>query len=523
MKSGMRARLILAVVGSIGVAGSVWAQAAEDTLRIRLNSDIRSTDPGTNRDANTDAVVAQVLEGLVGYKENTAVGMMLAKSVDVSADGKTYAFTLRDGVKFSNGAPLTSDDVLFAWKRYMTPSLNWRCLPEFDGRGAAKVTDVQTDGPSKITFTLAQPAPMFLSTMARTDCGSTGIYHRSSLDDQGKWRAPIGTGPFKLGEWKRDQYIDMPRNEHYQALPGERDGSVGNKTPLVAKVRFMIVPDAAAAKNGLLTGGLDIIPNIEAEDVPSYKGDKAIVVESAPTMTQNAVLFQTRDPLLKDVRIRRAIAMALDVPEIVDTATSGTTKASVSPIPLPSPFYGKLQAAIPARNLDAAKQLLKEAGYHGQPIKLLTTKRYPQLFTMAVTAQAMALDAGINIEVDVLDWATLLDHYTKGTYQSIAFIFSSRFDPSLSYEMITGDKDKQPRKVWDNPEAIKWLDESSDTADTAQRQALFDKLEKLAREDVPAIFMFSDVRASAARTNVKGYRSWPLGQARAFGVSFAKP
>ncbi|MFN8928268.1 MAG: ABC transporter substrate-binding protein, partial [Rhodospirillales bacterium] len=140
LRTALGAALLASTVG-IGAAG---AQPAADTLRVRLNADIRSTDPGVNRDANSDAVVMHMVEGLVAFREDTSVGPMLAESVTVAPDGLAYTFRLRDGVRFHNGAPLTAEDVAFAWKRYMDPATQWRCLPEFDGRGASKVTAVET-------------------------------------------------------------------------------------------------------------------------------------------------------------------------------------------------------------------------------------------------------------------------------------------------------------------------------------------------------------------------------------------
>lgn len=522
MNNLLRSACIAAWLALTGAAlpSLATAQPAQNTLRIRLNADIRTTDPGVNRDANTDAVVAHVVEGLVAFREDTSVGPLLAQTIDVSPDGKVYTFKLRPGLKFSNGAPVTADDVVFSWNRYMKPETAWRCLSEFDGHGIAKVLKAQARDPLTVVYTLDRPAALFLTTLARSDCGGTGVYHRSSLDADGKWREVVGTGPFKMGDWKRGQYVDLLRNEHYAALPGKRDGNTGNKSTGLAKVRFMIIPDPSAAKAALLSGGVDLLVDGSHEDSADLKARKDLTVAFAPTMDLNGVLIQTRDPLLKDVRIRRALALSLDLPQIVETVTGGESKPSRSAIPRPSPYYGAAQAEMRARDLGAARKLLAEAGYRGQPIKMLTTKRYANVFTVAMLTQAMAQEAGLNIDVEVLDWATLLDRYTKGDFQLLSFTYSSRLDPSLSYDMFTGPQDKEARKVWGSTEAIELVDKSMEISDKAKRQALFDRLDAKLREDVPAIFMYSQVRVSAARSNVQGYAGWPLGQPRAWGVSF---
>jgi peptide/nickel transport system substrate-binding protein len=510
-----------AVLALACAAAALPALASAETglLRIRLNADIRSTDPGVNRDENTDAVVMQMVEGLVAYREDASVGPMLAKAVEVSPDGMTYRFTLRDGVTFDNGAALTAEDVLFAWKRYLNPETGWRCLSEFDGRGQAKITNIAAPDPATVVFTLDKPSALFLATMARTDCGEAGIYHKSSLDADGKWREPVGTGPFKFGEWRHGEYIDLVRNDHYAALPGKPDGLTGNKTALVPKLRFAIIPDPSAAKAALMADNIDVISRIQTSDLAELAARPDIAIDSTPTMEVEGILFQTRDPVLKDPRIRKAFLLSLDLPQLVAAASNGQAKPSTSIIPLPSSFYGQPQAALPTRDLPAAKKLLTEAGYKGQPIKMITNKRYEAMFDASVLAQAMAQEAGLNVELEVLDWATELDRYTKGDYQAMSFGYSARLDPSLSFEMISGDKDKQPRKVWDNPDALALLAKSMQVSGKPERQALFDRMEALFRADQPMIPLYSVFGTAAVRKTVQGYKNWALGQPRAWGVS----
>ncbi|HMG49607.1 MAG TPA: ABC transporter substrate-binding protein, partial [Inquilinus sp.] len=138
---------VLAFAAALGLAVPALASPPSDTIRVALNADIRSTDPGTKRDDNTDAVILHVVEGLVAYREDASVGPMLADKVAVSDDGKTYTFTLRDGVKFHNGAPMTSAEVVWSWKRWLDPKTEWRCLPEFDGRGRIKIEAIDAPDP----------------------------------------------------------------------------------------------------------------------------------------------------------------------------------------------------------------------------------------------------------------------------------------------------------------------------------------------------------------------------------------
>ena len=190
--------LLLACVPFRACAEAVQSPRAP-ILRARLNSDIVSTDPGTRRDENTNGVLLHIVEGLVGSREDGSVGPMLASRWSISPDGRVYTFALRPEVVFHNGAPLTSAEVVWSLQRYLKPETRWRCLEVFGPNGIARVQSVKASDTHTVEVTLDRAAPMFLTTLARADCGATGIMHPDSVGADGSWIAPIGTGPFQIG------------------------------------------------------------------------------------------------------------------------------------------------------------------------------------------------------------------------------------------------------------------------------------------------------------------------------------
>jgi len=309
------------------------------------------------------------------------------------------------------------------------------------------------------------------------------------------------------------------RFDGYAARSEPRSGYGGAKIADVDRVRFNIIPDSSAAKAGLLSGALDVVSNLSIPDLEDLKGRPEVQLSITPALGLTGILFQTRDPLLKDVRIRRAIALSLDTPQIVDAVMQGTAQANNSALPIGSPFYGEVEAHGYTQNVAEAKKLLAQAGYHGQPIKMIANKRYSFVFDSAVLVQAMAQAVGINIEIEVLDWAAQLDRYNRGDYQSMAFVYSARLDPSLSFEMLTGPKATQPRKVWDNPDAQRLMEQSMMIDDKAKRQQLFDELHRRFIDDVPMIVLFNGSEIAGLRKNIKGYAGWLFAQPRFWGVS----
>lgn len=496
---------LAALAAALIMAGS--AQAA--MLTVAEPADIRSTNPGVNRDNTTDGVVLHMVEGLVGYRGNGTVGPLLAKSVDVSEDGLTYTFKLREGVKFHNGATLTSADVLWSWARYMDPKTDWRCRSDFDGRNDLKVTDVSAPDAHTVVMKINHKSAIFLDSLARTDCGMTAILNKDSVKADGSWDKPVGTGPFRFKEWKRGEYTLLEAFKEYQSPEGDKpDGYVGKKQPLVDEVKFLVVPDPSTAKAGLISGAIDA-SQITNSDAGELRANAKLNVIVPPDAVKHVLLFQTRDPLLKNVKLRQAIAASLDIPQIVMAASEGLGTLNNSAVHAGSAFYSATQKKGYKYDPARTAALLKEAGYKGEPITIYANKRaHVPSYQVAVMAQAMMQAAGINAQIEVIEWATQLDRYNSGKYQVSSFSYSSRLDPALSYEQFAGDKDKQPRKVWDDAKAQELIDASFLESDPAKRQALFDQIHTLMLEQTPLIVFFNGADAWAFSKRAPGFSVW---------------
>lgn len=493
----------------MALCSSAFAQPQPTQIVVAQPADIRSTNPGVNRDNTTDGVVLNIVEGLVGYHENGTVGPLLARSYTTSADGLTYTFKLRTGVKFHNGDPMTSADVLWSWKRYMEPKTDWRCLSEFDGRSGVKVVNATAPDAQTFVLQLDKPSAVFLDTLARTDCAMAAVISKKSVKEDGSWDKPIGTGPFKFDEWKRGEFVTMSAFADYQSPPGTKaDGYLGLKTPQVAQVKFLTVPDMSTSKAGLQSGAIDAT-QITSSDVQELKANRAVKVMGAVDAGKNTLLMQTNDPVLKDERIRQAIAYSLDMKQIVAASSEGLAHVNNSAIQETSGFFSAIQKKGYEYNPAKAKKLLQEAGYKGQPIVIQANKRaHVPSFSVAVLSQAMMQAVGINAQIEVLEWATQLDRYNSGNYQMSSFTYSSRLDPALSYEQFSGVKAKQPRKVWDDPVAQKLIDQSFVEADPKKRQALFDQLHTQMITKTPLIVLYNVTDSWGVRTRVSGFTVW---------------
>lgn len=512
MKAALRISLFIALATTVAHAQGQPVRGG--SLIVRLNSDIRSLEPGINRDAQTDTVAHQIFEGLVAFRADLTIGPALADSWTISEDGKTYTFKLRSGVMFHNGAPLTSAEVKWSWDRQFSQN-GWLCRRLFDDNQGLKVESLEAPAPDTLVYKLARPNALFLKQLANIQCGVL-VSHPQSAEAEGKWN-PIGTGPLKLKEWKRGETITLERFANYSPSKAEASGYAGARIMNFDQVVFRVVPDASAAEAALQTGAVDILPDIDGDRIDELK-KRNIAIVTKPGLGFASILIQTRDPLLSNPKIRLAIAHAIDREQIAEVRSSGLTRANPSGVSDSSSYFDESFRAWPAYDPKKAQALAREAGYAGQTIKIQTNKRYTGMYDNSVLVQAMLTQAGFKVELEVLDWATQLDNYLKGNFQLQSFGYSARFDPAQMYAAFIADKGKNPAAQWEDPQAINTLADSGSTLDEAKRKEDFRKLHAMMREQIPIIGLYYDPVIEAVHPRVKNYASWAPGKTITWGV-----
>lgn len=506
-----------------GVLLIAWMPAAPcSPLTVRLLSDLRSTDPGVNRDDVTDGVMSQVVETLMAYRSDLSLAPLLAQSVSVSPDGTTYTFRLRPDVLFHDGTRLTADVIRWNWQRFLDPATQWYCRALFDGSGgfgatALKVTAVEAPDPATVVFHLAHPSGVFLGMLASSQC-LAGAYARSSVDAQGHWLKPVGTGPFQLREWQRGRYVVLTRFPQYQARHEPPDGAAGDRTPKVDEIRFLVVPEVTSAVQAFNAGDLDVLPYLQPNEIGDVTARPGVGRQTQTLLTWTVLLMQTRDALLRDVRVRQAIAHALELKQIVKVATAGQAHPNASAVPTMSPLHTKIHDSLPAYDPAQARELLRAAHYSGQRIAIQTNRRYSNMYDNAVVIQAMLQLVGINAQIEVLDWAAQLANYESGHFQLSSFSYSARFDPALAYTRLIGDKAQRPTAQWESPEAQALLERILQTADAAVQRPLYEQLHQLMLRDMPIIGLYNGVEVTLTGPPVHGFRTWPGGTPILWGV-----
>ena len=502
--------------GALTLAAGLAAPAMAEEIRVALHADIASPNPGVNRDHNSDIVLSHVVEGLVAYGDDLSIQPMLAESWTSSDDLSVWEFKLREGVTFHDGAPLTAETVLWNFQRYADPETGFQCAGRYAGGFGWKITGIEAPDETTLRLTFDGPAPQFPILLATPQC-TPWILSPSSVDAQGGFVKPVGTGPYEFAEMAPGRHVLLTRFADYAALDFPRTGLSGDKSGGAEAIRFMTVPDASSRLNGLQSGEIDLVDGVPPTLIEDLRA-RGLTIEAQTTPAWMMLQIQTRDAVLDDPRIRRAMAHAIDLDQLAAAVGEGLAAANPSIIPATSVYRDERTATWPEYSIEKARALLDEAGYDGEPIQFLVANRENRV-QIATIVQAMLAQAGIDAPLQVRDWATQLDLYRKGDYQIALFAYSARLDPLLLFQSLIGDKTAQPTRLWEDPQAEALLEEVTGVMDVAERRDLFNQLHQLMAEQVPLMGLFNLPQITAAAPALSGYSGWPGGTLRLWGVS----
>jgi peptide/nickel transport system substrate-binding protein len=501
--------------------------AVAQTLKVAIEAEPEGLDPLLHHHAPGKLVVQHVGESLVGYRSDLSIAPALAERIDVSADARTYRFRVRDGAKFHNGAAVTAADVAWVFSSYyLDPKRKWECLPFYDGTGTTeertagvRVRSVRAVDRRTVEFRLEEPSSLFLHRLADTSCVPL-VFHRASLGPDGKLRELIGTGPFRMGEWRRGDRLRLERFEQYRPGTGNRDGYGGAREPLVEAIEFVVVPKADWVA-ALEARRVHVLPDVDYGQYVAARETKGVEAVVTPLTSWYDLLIQTRDPVLSDKRVRQAIAHAIDLDYVAAVVTQGRGKGNPSVIPTGAEFHTKVHDERSALDPARARELLREASYNGQAITLQTSRdAFPWLYDAAVAVGSMLRAVGLNVQLQVIPWKEQLDtHYRGGSFQLSLFLFGGRNSPTLAYGKFIGPKAELARFQWDDSEAFALVREAEDATTVEALQAAYDALHRRMVDDVPTLPLFNDERFDLIAANVRGYEPTRFMRVPLWGVS----
>ncbi|MBE9606577.1 ABC transporter substrate-binding protein [Acetobacteraceae bacterium H6797] len=445
---------------------------------------------GINNQAPTLIVGGKIFQGLLRYDDKLNPMPELAKSWTVSPDGLTYTFELQEGVTFHDGKPMTADDVIFSiMKFHMEVSPRARGVFENIAEGVAA-------GPTTAKFTLKKPFEPFLLMF---DVTVSAIVPKHLFDGQDYRQAPavqkpIGTGPFKFVQWERGNFIKLERYDGYW-----KQGQ-----PYLDGIIYRVIPDSQSRRLAIESGQVILTQSndIEPFDVPQLKTRPNLDVQTKGWEyfgPLSWVEFNHRVKPLDDVRVRRALTMAVDKNFIAQRLWFGIGKAATGPFHSATRFYDA-NAKAPSFNVNEAKKLLDEAGLkpNAQGVRF-TIKHmslpYGEVFTRLGEYLRQAFrQVGVELVLESVDVGTWAQRTANWDFDTTINYLYQYGDPTLgvarSY-ISTNIKKILFSNVsgYSNPKVDQLFAEGGAAAKAEDRKKAFDEVQKILVDEVPLLWL----------------------------------
>jgi peptide/nickel transport system substrate-binding protein len=495
----------VAVVALIvtGIVLEVPAQKKGGVLRIGNLGEPPSLDPHWGTQTITEVLSNHIYEGLLSLDEGFRPIPMLAESLPiVSADGLTYTFKLRQGIKFHNGKELTSEDVLASLKR-------WGARSPYGKDLFAYVAEVRATDKYAVDLKLKEKVAIVLITLAIPN-SFAAIYPKEIAEkfppDQ-RVTEYVGTGPFKVAEWKPDQHLRMVRFDEYKSRNEKPSGYGGGKAAYVDELRWIPVPDGATRVAQVETGELDFADDLIIDAYDRLARNPNVTPIVAKPYYWLVAVLNKKEGLMTNEKLRQAWQAAVDNEPITAAAAGGRREFYRMDSSLAfaenTPWHTKI-AGLPwnERNKEKAKRLLKEAGYKGEPIRFMATQEYKWMYDFAIVTKQQLEDVGFVIDLQVMDWSTLGQRRVNPKmYDAFTTGIGNFADPThlvvLNCVWPGWTCDEEIQKI--KTDMIK-------ETDLKKRYALWEQQTKLFYQKVPVI-RYGDLHGlRAASKKVKGFK-----------------
>ena len=480
-----------------GNSGTATEKAGGE-LKVALAANIASLDPTTYTAQYESNIMRSIFDTLIVYNQDLKeFKPSLATSWEISEDLKSYTFVLRDDVYFQKGQyqegrKMVAEDVKYSLER----SLNKSALNRL-----RYVKNITVKSETELTIELDSAYAGFLAML--TDMGNV-IVPKEEVDGFGDEfaRHPVGTGPFSFVEWSTDNFVLTERNDKYWGQKPNLDG-----------VRFSFIIDSNMMGNSLQAGDIDMATSITGQNIPLVKKNDKLELLQTSGLSIGYLSFNTQTGPTADVKVRRAMALAVDKEELVNGIYQyGEATAAYLPLPKASWGYSKkiedeMKTEF-APNIDEAKKLLAEAGHQdGFKIELYTSEsRVP----VATIFQAQMKQLNIDVEIKSVEWGTFSDIVSKGKAPLYIMGWSWYPDPDFFlYQMLHS---KQIGSLgnggqYKNEAVDKLLEQAnSETADETKRAAIYEQALALIKEDVPHVDLYDQDIVVGLSKDVKDYK-----------------
>ena len=462
-------------------------------------------------DASSHEAAGYVFNGLVRYDKDLKLEGELAESWEISPDGKRITFHLRKGVKWHDGAPLTSDDVMFTYRRMIDPS-----TPTAYGEDFKQVKRAAAPDPHTFVVEYARPFAPALASWGMHVLPKHLLENYPDISKSPLNKKPVGTGPYRFVEWKTGEKVV------FDASPDYFEGK-----PYIARVITRVIPDQATMFLELKSGGVDTM----ALTPPQYvrQTDTAEFRKSFNKFKYTAsgytyLGFRLSHPFFKDRRVRQAVAHAADKKALIDGVLLGLGQEATGPYKPGTWAYNPNVRKYP-HDPSLAKALLAEAGWKekdgalvkdGQPFEftvLTNAGNDARAKTAAILQQNLA-EVGIRMKIRTVEWAAFINEFIdKRKFDAVILGWNITPDPDqfdIWHSTKTGPKELN-HVGFANPEVDRLLDEGRRTFDLEKRKKAYFRIQEILAEEQPYVFLYVPEALPVVHNRFRGIAPAPAG------------
>ena len=469
--------------------------ASGDTIVVGVSTDMTGLDPH-KQTAFTSMKVLEMLHGrLVEVDENMTVQPGMAESWEWSEDGMDLTMHLRDNMAFSDGTPVTSADVKFSYERILDEETAAAARSKFTAIGEIETPDEKT-----VVFKFNEKNVAIMVDMASVNAS---IISKNFVDNGGDLSVEVvGAGPYKLVNWEPDNKIEMTANEGFY-LEGY---------PLVKNLEYRIIPAEDSILAGLRTGEIDFaVINVPATAMVASM-DPNIVVDSAPALSYHVLQLNPGREVFQDVRVRQAIACAIDRQEVLDVAALGEGQVTA---PAVQPYYAADLGDLYCyeKDLDKARELLAEAGNPEISFTIMAAAdEPPTAVAEAQNIQDQLKEIGINVDIEVLELGVYVDRWLSADFDACTALNGGGSDPNGTFwRYWHSSGNLQKVSVYNNPDLDKLLEEGRSYTDPEVRKPIYIEVQKNLAENAPWVWLYVGYEYRAMVPSLKGFVGTPDG------------
>jgi peptide/nickel transport system substrate-binding protein len=493
------------------LAARVPAVAAQDAtppaevkmggiLRVGLQADPTSMDTQTLSLTAISRVVEHIYQGLVRPRPDLSIEPALAESWDISDDGLTYTFHLRQGVTFHDGTPLTAGDVKFTFERLVAPE-----TASPNASYLVLMESVEAPDDATVVLTLTQPDSSMLATLTEYSLVilSEAFVNANNGDIS---QVANGTGPFMFNEYVPNTRVVLDKNPNYWE----------SGLPYVDGLEMIIAPDDTARTSAVVTGTVDLIEYAPLRDIEILEQDPSLKLAGDSNTNIRFIAINTAKEPFNIPEVRQAIAAAIDREAVLGPAVFG--HGTPTTVLFPPGYWATLEAEIPAPDVERARQLLADAGYpDGFSTTITSWSQYSFLSAPAVVIQEQLAQIGIQAELNLVENATMIEqvHAPTRDYDLAVTGTSGYVDPHQLAQDFQTDASTNTAN-YSNPEVDELINAGIASTDQAERTEIYQEIQRILLEDLPWVNLFIANQYEVMKTDVMGYVHIPTGS----GISY---